>query len=728
MQALATANDTLLRGEYRLLETLGGSESRVYLARREVSTPGSNASSTSVVARLWKPSAELLRERGAQALFERAAAQMRSASLLRHPVLAMVETSGALDDGTLYIVSEHVEGKPLDALLNSAGIPPLPSVIDLAYRICSALNTAHRNGLAHAALHPSSVIVRPSTEGSAITRLQAKLIDFGTPTCMFGSPPTLHAARYMAPEQLELSLKPAIDRAEPTVRMNVYGCGALLYAMCTGGPPLPGKNVDELLVAHAAHKIVPPSRINPLVIPALDAIILKALDPQPRARFANAAELANALISIRFERSSSGVRPRAVDSGGFEERPTSKTDKLPEQGPAGDGDFVAFPSERPTAEIHVSLPTIPPLPRLSPPPPSVPPALPPLPSAPQQPVVSLDGLEEEDITAEAPLPEVPLAERRSENPEPPAVLARPARRSMAPGNDLLSRIPPIAFIALAALISISVILAVISQPSDEPKIEVTPLPAPAVTPPVQRAPAPPPTAEVERAGANAPSEQPQEEEQSRVDPAPRNARPRRAPARAAEAEARALPEPEEPIAKGGVVLREEPEAVPAPKAAPIEESSAREPEERQAAPAPAPQPAPQPAAHEVATTAPKRSAIEPLPEKKPTPIAPLPEKATARFSDVAVKGSLATSQVRRGIERLHSGTQSCYRAVLATRPSSLGDVSVEVVVDERGRARSARVTGAVPSSLKTCLEATARKLSVPPPDTGTVTATWKLAL
>jgi serine/threonine protein kinase len=739
MQAIAIGKDTLLQGEYRLLETIGGTESRVYLAKRTSPHPGSEPRDTLVVARLWQPSDELLHAGRAQTLFERALGQMRAATLLRHPALAMVETCGGLDDGTLFMVSEHVEGTPLDAFVDSAGIPPLPSVIDLAYRVCSGLNAAHRNGLAHAALHPRSFIVRPYEEGGALTRLHAKLIDFGAPTCMFSSPPSLHAARFMAPEQLELALKPAIDRAEPTVRMNVYGCGALLYYLCTGGPPLPGQSVEELLVAHAAHKVLPPSRINPQVIAALDAIILKALAPEPRARFANAAELANALISIRFERSASGVRHRAVsderaprdrritleadvssddathviDAGGFEERPTSQTKKPPPLPPGSQrrSEPSESPFDRPTALMRATLPPEAPLPPLTPLPPSLPPPMP-----------------EEEITAETLLPTRAELEQASA-PERPAALARPARKSVAPVHDFLSHFYPGAFIALAALISISIIYAVISQPSEEDAaITVTALPPPAPAPRVRATPAPasPPSP---LAGATAPAKTDEPEPAAVSKPAEastRESRSRRPTRVIEEARERVPPSPEAASESGSepLVVRAQPEPPPAPEPPPP--PAAVEPEEL---PSPPPSASKSAAADVEQRVATSRAPIAPLPEAPRTkPIAPLPEKATPRFYEVQVKGSLATSQVRRGIERIQSATQSCYRAALSAKPSALGELSLEVVIDERGRARTARVSGAAPGSLQRCLESAALRIAVPPPDTGTVTATWKVSL
>jgi hypothetical protein len=549
----------------------------------------------------------------------------------------------------------------------------------------------------------------------------------------------------MAPEQLELALKPAIERAEPTVRMNVYGCGALLYYLCTGGPPLPGQSMQELLVAQAAHKVPPPSRINPQVIPALDAIILKALAPDPRARFANAAELANALISIRFERSASGVRHRAVSEertprdrrvtreadvssddathmldAGLEERPTSQTNKLPPLPPSRErgSEPSASPFDRPTALLRATLPPETPLPPLTPLPPSVPPTLPSTMPPP--------GMPEEEITAETPLPTRAELERESA-PERPAVLARPARRSIAPVQDLLSHFYPGAFIALAALISISIIYAVVSQPSEEETaITVTPLPAPQRAPRLRTAPAPvvPPGP---LAGATTAEAEPPETETETLkktsEVAARESRSRR-PVRVVEEPRERLPPSPDESEREHLVVRPQPEQAPAPEPEPPQPAATEEPQ----APPPPPSVAKSaPVVEQPAATA--RPPIAPLPEAPRTkPIAPLSDKATPRFYEVQVKGSLATSQVRRGIERIQSATQACFRTALAGKPSALGVLNLEIVIDERGRTRSARVGGEAPGSLQRCLESAALRITVPPPDTGTVTATWKVSL
>jgi hypothetical protein len=118
------------------------------------------------------------------------------------------------------------------------------------------------------------------------------------------------------------------------------------------------------------------------------------------------------------------------------------------------------------------------------------------------------------------------------------------------------------------------------------------------------------------------------------------------------------------------------------------------------------------------------STKEPAPEAQPIKLLD-----QARLFDLEVKGSLATSQVRRGVDRTKREQRACYRA--ATRsslPTDLNELTVEIEIDERGRARSARVTGDAPVALKGCIEKAAQRISVAPPDTGTVVASWKVSV
>jgi hypothetical protein len=97
--------------------------------------------------------------------------------------------------------------------------------------------------------------------------------------------------------------------------------------------------------------------------------------------------------------------------------------------------------------------------------------------------------------------------------------------------------------------------------------------------------------------------------------------------------------------------------------------------------------------------------------------------------ELTVRGSLATSEVRRAVERIRAQLAACYtRAAQAAGRNAFGELSVEVEIDERGRAHVPRASGGALPGLDACVAGAAAKIvSGRPPDTGTVKASWKVA-
>ena len=93
-----------------------------------------------------------------------------------------------------------------------------------------------------------------------------------------------------------------------------------------------------------------------------------------------------------------------------------------------------------------------------------------------------------------------------------------------------------------------------------------------------------------------------------------------------------------------------------------------------------------------------------------------------------MRGSLATSEVRRAVERLEPQLAACYtRAAKLAGHARVGVLSVEVEIDERGRAHAPHATGGALPGLDGCVARAVGKLAARPPDTGTVKALWKVA-
>lgn len=270
----------LLQGEFTLEEKLGG---QVYRARRR-------RDGRDLAVRIVRPPTPLL---AAEFI-----ALAEAASRVRHPALATVEEFGRMGDQACYIASEFVHGQKLDEWADTVGIPPLAQVIELIRRLCIGLQAAARAGVAHDGLNPRNLRVLGSSKGSG-TRTPVKLLDLGVPALLFEQTRDPKAVRFMAPEQLQVLMRPEQPETfRCSETMNVYSCGSLLYYLATGGPPHPGSAPSELLASQAAGRLAPPIRINPQISPGLNAVVLRALAIEPSERFASVAELGEALANV----------------------------------------------------------------------------------------------------------------------------------------------------------------------------------------------------------------------------------------------------------------------------------------------------------------------------------------------------------------------------------------------------------------------------------------------
>ena len=209
---------------------------------------------------------------------------VREARLLRQVDshrLVQVYDIGELEDGRPYFVMTYADRGSLEERLAEGGLP-LNEALRTAREIAEGVQALHERGIVHRDLKPSNVLLR-SVPGEGpgervmlsdlgIARTGDRLSSLTLPA---GSP------GYMAPEQRQ------IDGA-PDQRSDVYGLGALTYHLLTGEPP-----GEERLA---------PSAVEPAVPPAVDRIVLRALEPDREARWPSAAAFAAAI-----DRVSSGI-------------------------------------------------------------------------------------------------------------------------------------------------------------------------------------------------------------------------------------------------------------------------------------------------------------------------------------------------------------------------------------------------------------------------------------
>lgn len=275
---------TWIDGRYRIVAAIGeGGMGAVYLAEHaEVGRQ--------VAIKVLNP------ELSARAsIARRFRAEACKAGSLGHPHLVEVFDAGALPDGRLFVVMEHLEGRNLAHELEEVLVFDADRACVLMRQVALALAAAHGAGIVHRALKPSSVMVATQAGGEVV-----KLHDFGLAAKLApGGESGEHAseagahsspADYMAPEQA--------TSVAPTPAMDVYAFGVMLYELLSGSLPFTARHAFELLnfkLLHAAPSI---DARRPGLPPRLVRLIADCLSIDPAARPADGAALVPRLDAV----------------------------------------------------------------------------------------------------------------------------------------------------------------------------------------------------------------------------------------------------------------------------------------------------------------------------------------------------------------------------------------------------------------------------------------------
>jgi eukaryotic-like serine/threonine-protein kinase len=268
----------ILDGRYQLGSLLGaGGMARVYVASDRVLE-------RQVAVKVLSPS-----DAQDPLFVERFRREARAAARLSHPNIVAVFDSGC-DADLPYLVMEYVPGQSLAQLLARQGRLAPRRAVELAIQVCGALAAAHAQGLVHRDIKPANVLVGPDG--------QVQVTDFGivkaaAAATLTGTGTVLGTAAYLSPEQAQGG---PVD-----ARSDLYGLGCVLYELLCGSPPF-GSGADRSPVAiatrHVSELPEPPSARNPLVAPALEAVVLTALAKDPAQRYQSAVELQHALERV----------------------------------------------------------------------------------------------------------------------------------------------------------------------------------------------------------------------------------------------------------------------------------------------------------------------------------------------------------------------------------------------------------------------------------------------
>ncbi|HEY6731769.1 MAG TPA: PASTA domain-containing protein [Solirubrobacterales bacterium] len=192
---------------------------------------------------------------------------------LTHPNIVAVYDRGE-DDGVNYIAMRYVEGPTLKELIDR-GLSP-DQAVALVRQVLEGARFAHRNGIVHRDLKPQNVIV--DAEGKAVVTdfgiARAGVSEITQTGSVMGTP------QYLSPEQAQgFDVTPVSD---------LYSIGVILYEALTGRVPFEADSAVAIAMKQVAETPQRPSSINPQVSPALDAVVMRALEKEPGQRFQSA--------------------------------------------------------------------------------------------------------------------------------------------------------------------------------------------------------------------------------------------------------------------------------------------------------------------------------------------------------------------------------------------------------------------------------------------------------
>jgi serine/threonine protein kinase len=200
--------------------------------------------------------------------------------LLDHPAVMKVFPDD--DRSQIYMVMEWVDGKLLRKILDEKKVLPPERAIKIAIGICDALDYIHSHGVVHRDLKPENIMVGENDDVKLIDfgiagQAGARRLTFAKLSQVMGTP------EYISPEQ--------VKGKRGDGRSDVYALGVMLYEMLTGKAPFQGPNPFAIMNDRLLNNPIPPRELSPEISPELQEIIYRAIERDPKNRYANAHEM-----------------------------------------------------------------------------------------------------------------------------------------------------------------------------------------------------------------------------------------------------------------------------------------------------------------------------------------------------------------------------------------------------------------------------------------------------
>lgn len=264
--------DILISGRYRLLQRLRrGGMSEVFLALDE------QTQQQVAIKIVTNCDSECIKR------LQREARVLRK---LSHPHILPLLDHG-ISGSYYYLVMPYMQkGNLRERLMQGKMMPEEAGLI--LHQLTDALACAHRHGIIHRDIKPSNILLETSDTchiylaDFGIAKILEEGSDITQTGFLVGTP------EYMAPELAE---KPE------SASSDIYAVGVLLYQMLTGRLPFTGTSPLAICWKHIKEQPTQPSSLNPDILPAIEKVILRAMNKNPRQRFPEVSSMSLAYAS-----------------------------------------------------------------------------------------------------------------------------------------------------------------------------------------------------------------------------------------------------------------------------------------------------------------------------------------------------------------------------------------------------------------------------------------------